>query len=52
MADPITNLPVSLKKLAVLAREPGPLRDALLKRDASLDAPGLIALARDHGIDR
>ena len=51
MAGPITNLPESLQTLAALVGEPGPLRDALVKRHASLDAPGLIALARDHGID-
>ena len=47
----LTNMPENIQKLMAAAQAPGPLRDALLTERAKLDVPGLIALAKSHGVD-
>jgi hypothetical protein len=45
------TIPRSIQELLIAAKAPGPLRDAVLAGRGSLDAQGLVALARAHGFD-
>ncbi|MBN8611836.1 MAG: hypothetical protein J0L92_14675 [Deltaproteobacteria bacterium] len=51
MNAPITTIPENIQKLITAAQAPGPLKDPLLAQRASLDLPGLVALAKKHGVD-
>ncbi len=50
MSAPVTTIPENVQKLVHAAQAPGPLKDALVAQRTTLDLPGLVALARTHGV--
>lgn len=44
-------IPENVRQLITALQAPGPLKDAFLAQRATLDLPGLAALAKTHGIE-